>query len=76
MAFKITAAGEVDHDEVTLDNVFGVMFDDEAAMTCPVNEWSANSAFNPRGAYTNMFWHMTYRYLNDFTENCIVLLLD
>ena len=50
--------------------------DDEAAMTCPVNEWSANSPFNARGGYTNMFWHMTYRYLNDFTENCIVLLLD
>lgn len=72
----ITAAGVVDHDEVTLNNVFGVMFDDEAAMTCPVNEWSANSPFNARGGYTNMFWHMTYRYLNDFTENCIVLLLD
>lgn len=72
----INASGAVANSSVTLDNVFGIIFDDEAAMTCPVNQWQANSPFNARGGYTNMFWHYTIRYLNDFTENAVVLVLD
>lgn len=72
----ITAAGAVSHSAVQLSQVVGVIHDREAAMTCTVNEWQANSPFNARGGYTNMFWHFTERYLNDFTENAVVLLLD
>lgn len=72
----ITAAGAVAHHSVVQDNIFGVIFDEEAAMVCPVNQWQANSPFNAKGGYTNMFWHFTERYLNDFTENAIVLVLD
>ena len=72
----ITAAGAVAHSAVQLSQVVGVIHDREAAMTCTVNEWQANSPFNARGGYTNMFWHFTERYLNDFTENAVVLLLD
>lgn len=72
----IDATGAVAHSAVDLDNVVGVIHDREAAMTCTVNEWQANSPFNARGGYTNMFWHFTERYLNDFTENAVVLLLD
>lgn len=72
----ITAAGAVAHSAVHLSQVVGVIHDREAAMTCTVNEWQANSPFNARGGYTNMFWHFTTRYLNDFTENAVVLLLD
>lgn len=72
----IDATGEVAHSAVELANVVGVIHDREAAMTCTVNEWQANSPFNASGGYTNMFWHFTQRYLNDFTENAVVLLLD
>lgn len=72
----IDATGAVAHSAVNLANVVGVIHDREAAMTCTVNEWQANSPFNASGGYTNMFWHFTERYLNDFTENAVVLLLD
>lgn len=72
----IDATGAVAHSTVNLANVVGVIHDREAAMTCTVNEWQANSPFNASGGYTNMFWHFTERYLNDFTENAVVLLLD
>ena len=61
---------------VTLDNVLGVIFDEEAAGYTVINQWQANSPFNARGGYTNMFWHFTDRYWNDFTENAVVLVLD
>ena len=57
---------------VRIDNVFGVLFDEEAAGYTTVNEWSQPSPFNARGGYYNQFWHFTDRYWNDFTENAIV----
>ena len=56
--------------------IFGVIFDDEALGYTTVNQWSATTPFNARGGYSNIFWHFTDRYWNDFTENGIVLLLD
>lgn len=61
---------------VTLENVLGVIFDEEAAGYTVINQWQANSPFNARGGYTNLFWHFTDRYWNDFTENGVVLILD
>lgn len=55
-----------------IGNVFGVLFDEEAAGYTTVNEWSQPSPFNARGGYYNQFWHFTDRYWNDFTENAIV----
>jgi hypothetical protein len=56
--------------------VFGVMFDEKALGYTLVNQWSAPTPFNAKGGYSNIFWHETARYWNDFTENGIVLLLD
>ena len=72
----IDATGAIASSAVNLANVVGAVHDREAAMTCTVNEWQANSPFNARGGYSNMFWHFTVRYMNDFTENAVVLLLD
>lgn len=58
------------------NNVFGIIFDEDAAGFTQVNEWSASTPFNARGGYTNIFWHFTHRYWNDFTENHVVLLLQ
>jgi len=62
--------------QVTLSNVFGVIFDEEAIGYTIINEWSATTPFNPDGGYTNYYWHFTDRYWNDFTENAVVLILD
>lgn len=56
--------------------VFGVLMDEEAAGYTMVNQWSNPAPFNARGGYTNMYWHETQRFYNDFTENCVVFLLD
>lgn len=61
---------------LTQGKVFGILFDEETAGFTTVNQWSANSPFNAKGGYSNMFWHFTERYWNDFTENAVVFLLD
>lgn len=66
----------VSQKDVTVDSVVGVMFDDEAVGITQMNQWQASTPMNPRGGYSNYFWHETSRYWNDFTENVIVLCLD
>lgn len=61
---------------VEQSNVIGTIFDEEAVGVTTVNEWSASTPFNARGGYSNIFWHFTDRYWNDFTENGVVLLLE
>lgn len=63
-------------EAVSKSKIFGVIFDEEAMGITTVNQWSAPSPFNAKGGYTNLFWHETSRYWNDFTENGCVLLLD
>lgn len=63
-------------DAVSQAGIFGVIFDREAIGTTHVNEWSGTTPFNVRGGYWNTFFHATDRYVNDFTENSVVLLLD
>lgn len=65
-----------DDTPVNQKGIFGVMFDEEAAGYTVVNQWSAPTPFNSKGGYSNIFWHFTDRYWNDFTENGVVLLLD
>lgn len=60
----------------TISNVFGVLFDEEAAGYTTVNEWSQPSPFNARGGYYNQFWHFTDRYWNDFTENAVIFYIE
>lgn len=74
----LQADGTLKSDDTPLNQkgIFGVMFDEEAAGYTVVNQWSAPTPFNSKGGYSNIFWHFTDRYWNDFTENGIVLLLD
>ena len=60
---------------VKVDKIFGVIFDRDAAGYTTVNEWSQSTPLNPKGGYTNTFWHMTFRPWLDLTENAIVLIL-
>lgn len=59
-----------------VDNVFGVLFDEDAAGYTTVNEWAQPSPFNARGGYYNQFWHFTDRYWNDFTENAVIFYIE
>lgn len=59
----------------TVNNVFGTIFDEEAAGYTVINN-RVKTVYNARGEYTNIFYKFTDRYWNDFTENCVVLLLD
>ena len=60
----------------TISNLFGVLFDEEAAGYTTVNEWSQPSPFNASGGYYNQFWHFTDRYWNDFTENAVIFYIQ
>lgn len=57
-------------------DVFGVIFDKEAIVCAIVNEWSAVTPLNARGGYSVRWDHYTCRWMNDFTENGVVLMLD
>jgi hypothetical protein len=58
------------------DAVFGTIFDSDALGYTLVNQWNQPTPFNAKGGYSNIFWHETARYWNDFNENGVVLLLD
>ena len=75
-AYLNTTTGEVaTGSAVNVTGVFAVIMDEDAAGVTQVNEWN-DSIWNPRGGYTNMFWHVTQKYWNSFTENALVFTLD
>ena len=57
-------------------NIFGVIMDREMCGINMYNNRVATTPFNAKGLYWNQFWHYTLRWYNDFTENCVVFLLD
>ena len=65
-----------DGTAVEINNIFGVLFDEEAVGITTCGQWSSASRFNARGGYTNFWYHFNDRYYNDFTENGVVFLLD
>lgn len=75
-ASYMAADGTITSGNVDTANVFGVMFDEEAIGVNRCSEWSERTPMNAAGGYTNLYFHVTRRYWNDFTENGIVLLLD
>ena len=74
----INSSGEVTvaQSAVVKDNVFGILFDEEAVGYTMINQWSQPAPFNARGGYTTIWWHENHRYWNDLTENAVVFLLD
>ena len=63
-------------EPVTVSNILGVIFDEDALGYTIMHETSATSPLNAAGLYWNVFYHYLIRYYNDFTEKGIVLLLD
>lgn len=62
--------------DTKVENIIGVLFDEEALGMTTLSTWTAPSAFNPRGGYYNIFWHFTQKTWNDFTENFVLLYAD
>ena len=61
---------------VTVDNIFGVLFDEDACGFTTINEWSSASPFNARGGYTSWWYHFSNRPWVDMSENFVLFLLD
>lgn len=78
LASYLAADGTVTVDKTVtaVNNIFGVLFDEEAVGITTCGQWSSASRFNARGGYTNFWYHFNDRYYNDFTENGVVFLLD
>lgn len=75
----LKADGTLEHDTDTAieqDNIFGVIFDEEALGYTVMDKWIGVTPLNAKGGYTNIFYHFTDRYFNDFTENGTILLMD
>lgn len=66
----------VDGEETTVENLIGVIFDEEALGYTTIHNWSATTPFNAKGGYWNNFHHFTERWYNDFTEKGLIILLD
>ena len=62
--------------ETTTEGVFAVLFDEEAIGQTTANRSVDVTPYNAAGKYWNTYFHFTERYWNDFTENCVVFLLD
>ena len=58
---------------VTVSNIIGVLFDEEALGITTQSTWTQATPMNARGGYYNIFYHFTQKLWNDFTENGIVL---
>lgn len=67
---------KVEAEAVVTSNVFGLMCDVEAMGYTVVNQWTATTPFNAAGGYSNIYFHFTDRYWNDFTENAVAFLLE
>lgn len=60
---------------VTVQKVFGVMFDEDALGYAYLDQRSIASILNPKALYYNIFLHAKVRVFQDNTEKAIVLLL-
>lgn len=61
---------------VTLENVFGIMFDEEAAGWSMTDEWMGSNPWHAFRGISNLVWHYHLRWWNDLTENAVVLMMD
>ena len=58
---------------VALDNVLGVLYDEDAIMVDYQLDSSYSTPVEARKRYRNIWWHFAKNAINDFTENGILL---
>lgn len=66
----------VAEEPVDVENLFGVIFDEDAIAINVIDNIVVNTPMNARGLYYNTWLTSHTRYTNDLTEKGIVLLLD
>lgn len=59
-------------ENITLDLVIGMLFDEDAIMTNNKFTGMYTTPVEARHVYTNMWWHYKYGVVQDYSENCIV----
>lgn len=74
----IDSAGNVAEPDnaVTMNGVFGIMFDEEAAGWAVTDEWMGSNPWHAFRGISNLVWHYHCRWWNDLTENAVVLMMD
>ena len=63
-------------ENVEVDNIFGVMFDEDAIAINPIRRSVGVTPMEQEGRYWNTWLSANTRYTNDLTEKGIILLLD
>ena len=61
---------------VTVANIVGLLFDEDAIAITKKSSWMGNSPFNVAGGYYNVYAHETVQMLNNFSHNGVVLIAD
>lgn len=61
---------------VTMNNVFGILYDDDAIGANLYDSVIMSTPMNSRALFSNTYAHYTLRHYNDFTENAVVFTLD
>lgn len=62
-------------NNVGLENIVGVLFDDDAIGYTPIDSQVLATPVNARSRYVNFWYHYGWRWFNDFTENAVLFLL-
>ena len=70
--------GEIVNAESAVEStaLFGMLFDIEAAGHTIFNQRLDATPLNSAGLFVNLWWHYLSRWWNDFSENCVIFLLD
>lgn len=63
-------------DQVSLPYVVGMIFDADAIMIDYQLDTAATTPLEARKHYRNMWWSFSKNAINDFTENCIIFVME
>lgn len=75
---SIDGDGEVDvaASATTISNIFALLVDDDAMGYTRYSEGMNATPLNPRGRYTNFWYHWRWNQFVDLTENIVLFVLD
>jgi len=66
----------VNGDPIVVNNIFGIIFDEDAMAYNLKDVEVSNTPYNARGRYFNTWMTSNVQYLEDLTEKGVILLLD
>ena len=60
----------------TMNDVFGVIIDRDAAAITLYDEYASTTPYNSEGGYWNIYFDYTLKWLNDYLEKSVIFMLD